>query len=66
MKNHELMDYDFVEGVDFVGLMPEAANKIGTIGASDVIIEAHGHKAKGMDALEVVDVEAAFNEADGE
>lgn len=66
MEKYGLMDYGFVEGVDFVGLMPEAADKIGTVGASDVIVEAHGHKAKGMDALEVVDIEAAFTKADGE
>ena len=62
MTNHELMNYDYVEGVDFIGLMPEAAEKIGTVGASDVVVEAHGHMANGMDALEVVNIEAAFGE----
>ena len=60
MKNHELLDYGFIEGIDFEGLMPAGAEAIGTIGASDVIVEAHGHLAKGMDALEVVDIEKAF------
>lgn len=58
--NHELLDYGFIEGVEFEGLMPPAAKKIGTIGASNVVVEAHGRLAKGMDALEVVDIEKAF------
>lgn len=58
--NHELLDYGFIEGVDFEPLMPAAAEKIGVIGGSDVIVEAHGHYAKGMDALEVVDIEKVF------
>ena len=58
--NHELLDYGFVEGVEFEPLMPAAAEKIGVVGGSDVIVEAHGHHAKGMDSLEVVDIEAAF------
>ena len=60
--NHELLDYGFIEGVEFEGLMPPAAEKIGTIGASNVVVEAHGHLAKCMDALEVVDIEKAFEE----
>lgn len=58
--NHELLDYGFIEGVDFEPLMPAAAEKIGVIGGSDVIVEAHGYHAKGMDALEVVDIEKVF------
>ena len=58
--NHELLDYGFVEGVELERLMPAAAEKIGVVGGSDVIVEAHGHHAKGMDSLEVVDIEKAF------
>ena len=58
--NHELLDYGFIEGVDFEPLMPAAAEKIGVIGGYDVIVEAHGHYAKGMDSLEVVDIEKVF------
>ena len=54
------MNYGFVEGVEFEPLMPAAAEKIGVVGGSDVIVEAHGHHAKGMDSLEVVDIEKAF------
>jgi hypothetical protein len=58
--NHELLDYDFVESVEFEPLMPAAAEKIGVIGSSDVIVEAHGHHANGMDSLEIIDIEKAF------
>lgn len=58
--NHELLDYGFIEGVEFKPLMPAAAEKIGVVGGSDVIVEEHGYHAKGMDSLEVVDIEKAF------
>lgn len=58
--NHELLDYGFIEGVEFEPLMPAAAEKIGVVGGSNVIVEEHGRHAKGMDSLEVVDIEAAF------
>ena len=58
--NHELLDYGFIEGVDFEPLMPAAAEKIGVIGGSDVIVEEHGRHAMGMDSLEVVDIEKVF------
>lgn len=59
MKNY-LSNYDYVEGVAFEGLMPKTAEKIGVIGNSKVSVEMHGHLANGMDALEVVDIEKAF------
>lgn len=58
--NHELLDYGFIEGVEFEGLMPPAAEKIGVIGASDVVVKMHGADAKGFDALEVVDIKKAL------
>ena len=58
--NQELLDYGFIEGVDFEPLMPAAAEKIGVIGGSDVIVEEHGRHAMGMDSLEVVDIEKVF------
>lgn len=60
MKNHEMMNYDFREGVAFDGLMPKAAEMIGTIGDSDVSVHVHGKDAKGVDSLEIMDVEKAF------
>ena len=62
MKNHGMMEYGFVEATAFEGVMPKAAEKIGTVGASDVVVGMHGMAAKGMDALEVVDVQAAFDD----
>lgn len=62
MKNHDMMNYGFVEATAFEGVMPKAAEKIGTVGASSVVVGMHGMEAKGMDALEVVDVQAAFGE----
>ena len=58
--NHELLDYGFIEGVEFKPLMPAAAKKIGVVGGSDVIVEEHGRHAMGMDSLEVVDIEKVF------
>ena len=62
MKNHGMMEYGFVEATAFEGVMPKVAEKIGTVGASDVVVGMHGMDAKGMDALEVVDVQAAFDD----
>ena len=56
MKNNELKTYDFIEGANFDGLMPKAANKIGLIGGSSVSVKHHGFDAKGVDALEVADI----------
>lgn len=61
MKNHEMMDYGFKEATAFEGVMPKVAEKVGAIGASDVNVKMHGMEVKGMDALEVVDVQAAFS-----
>ena len=58
--NHELLDYGFIEGVEFEPLMPAAAENPPAPPGSDVIVEAHGYHAKGMDSLEVVDIEKAF------
>lgn len=55
-----MMEYGFVEATAFEGVMPKVAEKIGTVGASDVVVGMHGMDAKGMDALEVMDVQAAF------
>lgn len=59
MENY-LSTYDYVEGAEFEGLMPAAAEKVGVVGNSEEVVEMHGRLAKGMDALEVVDIEAAF------
>lgn len=56
----ELMTYDFNEAVEFEGVMPKIAEKVGTVGASDAVVPMHGMDAKGMDALEIMDTTAAF------
>lgn len=60
MKNHEMLNYGFKEATAFEGVMPKVAEKVGAVGASDVNVKMHGMEVKGMDALEVVDVQAAF------
>lgn len=67
--NHEMMNYDFIEGTEFEGLMPKAIEKIGGIGASEESValfpDATDVSAttvfRGHDALEVVDVEKLFD-----
>ena len=54
------MNYDFKEGTAFDGLMPKAAEIIGTIGASDTSVHMHGMDANGVDSLEVMDNSKAF------
>ena len=60
--NNELLKYGYREGVAFKGLMPNAIDILGGIGASSVNVEMHGVKAKGMDALEVIDNSAIWGE----
>lgn len=62
MRNHEMMNYGFKEATAFEGVMPKVAEKVGAVGASDVNVKMHGMEVKGMDALEVVDVQAAFGD----
>ena len=66
MRNHEMMNYGFKEATASEGVMPKVAEKIGTVGASNVNVKRHGMEAKGMDALEVIDVQAAFGEKTSE
>lgn len=61
--NHELMNYDFIEGTEFEGLMPKAIDAAGGVGTND---EQPGVKfmggVHGHDQLQVVDVEKFFEE----
>lgn len=66
MKNHELMDYGFIESSAFEGFMPIIAGKIGTVGASTKSVKMHGVEANGFDALEVIDLQAAFGTSEEE
>lgn len=62
--NHELDQYNYAEGIEFNGLMPEVMNTDGveTIGASEENVKHFGFNAKGSDALEVIDIEAFYEE----
>jgi hypothetical protein len=61
MRNHKMMNYGFVEATAFEGVMPKVAEKVGSVGASKVVVPMHGMEVNGMDALEVIDVQAAFD-----
>jgi hypothetical protein len=60
--NHELMNYDYVEGIEFEGLMPHAIDKIGGVGVNDNQPNVHfmGVEALGHDQLEIVDAAKLF------
>ena len=62
--NHEMQNYDFVEGTEFEGLMPKAIDAAGGVGTNEnqPTVEFMGAKALGHDQLEVVDVEKFFEE----
>lgn len=62
--NHELNRYDYVEGIEFNGLMPEVMNAEGieTIGGSENSVKFFGANAKGNDQLEVIDVQALYED----
>lgn len=64
--NHELNQYDYSEGIEFQGLMPEVMEVEGieTTGASEISVKHFGFDAKGSDSLEVVDIDAIMNKDD--
>lgn len=61
MTNY-LSNYGYVESTAFEGIMPAAAEKLGVVGDSEVSVHMHGFEAKGVDALEVVDVDGILAE----
>ena len=63
--NYGLMEYGYNEETAFEGLMPKVAEKVGVVGASDVVVKMHGMDAKGADALEVMDIQAAYVTSSG-
>jgi hypothetical protein len=58
--NNELLKYGHKEGNTFKGLMPNTIEILGGIGSTNVSVKFHGVEAKGMDALEVVNVNDLF------
>lgn len=57
-----LNQYGYNEGIAFTGLMDKIAEKVGSIGSSNVNVPMHGIDANGSDSLEVMDLQAAFEE----
>ena len=66
--NHELNEYNYNEGIEFIGLMPAVMNAQGvtTIGGSQKSVKHFGFDATGSDALEVVDIDAIMEDSDKE
>ena len=64
MEKHKLNEYDYIEQADFDGLIPEVMNVDGveTTGVSEQTVKYFGVEAKGMDSLEVIDVEAFYED----
>lgn len=67
MINHEMQNYDFIEATAFSGLMPCVIEKTQGIGVTDndQVVKFHGVEARGVDPMEVVDVEYFFDEEGG-
>ena len=65
--NHELNQYDRVEGIEFNGLMPKLmeTDGIDTTGTSNENVKFFGVNAKGSDSLEVVDINALNEDESG-
>lgn len=61
MTNDEMKKYDFIEGIEFDGLMPKAIDMTKGIGKSDEIVHLFGGH-RGAASLEVVDIYSFFEE----
>lgn len=61
MKKTIMNDYDFLEGIEFVGLMPNLMKMTGSIGEGDNV-KFLGVEARGVDPLEVPDIDAIMNQ----
>lgn len=63
MINHELQNYDYTEGIEFVGLMPAVMESCGkTVGGSDNSVRMFGVNALGNDQLETIDVQSFYSD----
>ena len=64
--NHELNQYDQIEGIEFDGLMPKFMDAIGaTTGNSDKYKKMFEFHPNGSDSLEVVDIDKIMENGDG-
>ena len=54
----EMNNYNYIEGIEFHGLIPEIMNAEGikTIGAVEKSVKFFGFEALGSDPLEIIDV----------
>lgn len=63
-KNHELMNYDFIEADEFDGLMPKVIDSVGGVGTNEnqpnvkFMCGCHGH-----DQMQTVDIEKYFDDS---
>lgn len=57
----DFRNYDFVEGCECECLMPAAMKNATTIGGGENV-KFHGFEAKGSDPLEVIDIEAFYED----
>lgn len=63
MINHELQNYDYTEGIEFIGLMPAVMESCGkTVGGSDNSVRMFGVNALGNDQLETIDVQSYYSD----
>lgn len=62
MINHELQNYDYTEGIEFIGLMPAVMESCGTVGGSDNSVRMFGVNALGNDQLETIDVQSFYSD----
>lgn len=62
MKNHNMMEYGFNETTSFESFKTKIAKKVGSVGASKMVVKMHGEDALGSDSLEVIDVTAVYEE----
>ena len=60
--NNNMKNYDFIEGVDFDGLMPKIINSVGAVGASGLSVPFYA-QYMGSDSMAVVDLEKFYGDS---
>lgn len=63
--NHELNEYNRIEGIEFIGLMPKFLDAVGmTIGTSDKSSKLFEFHPAGGDSIETVDTDEIMNQSE--
>lgn len=62
MEKLMMRNYDFVEGIEFEGLMPKVAEEVGSIGSGSSV-SFMGAEALGSDPLEVADFASLMDDS---